>query len=78
MKDEVAGFLEDHGCKRIAYLGDGVYIGHDGGQAWLVTQRWTHRSPKGGPSLHYIAINAEVQHSLLCYLQPNTPIEGIT
>jgi hypothetical protein len=68
MIDRIVEFLDEHECKRRIYLGDSVYIGHDGYQIWLVTDRSTPRSPTGGSGLHYIALDPQVQETLRRYL----------
>jgi hypothetical protein len=62
VSDLIVDFLDTHKCERRAYLGDGVYIGHDGWQLWLLTER--------DDGLHRVALDQQVQHALLTYLRP--------
>jgi len=44
----------------VRYLGDGVYVGHDGYQFWLYTDR-------GAEGLHHIALEPNVLANLKDY-----------
>ncbi len=46
------------------YIGDGVYVGHDGYQIWLRTERITE---EGQAIIHEIALEPGVWNALLAY-----------
>lgn len=53
--DEIVKSLQD-----VSYLGDGVYVGHDGFQFWLYTER-------GIGNYHCIALEPIALEALIAY-----------
>jgi len=38
---EIKDYIEQNQLKNPSYIGDGVYVAHDGHQVWLMTQRYS-------------------------------------
>jgi hypothetical protein len=57
---EIGDRLRELGCVRTGYIGDGVYVGYDGYQVWLLTQR--------SEGIHEIALEPRAISDLVRYV----------